>query len=161
MKTVLQVLSEEERGRVHEASLDILEQTGARVETARGRSLLKRAGAIVNETTEIVRFPRRLVEESLALAPKEFSLGGRRPGADLRMNSGECVLCLDGAGTMVLDRETGERRPATIKDWRNITRLADALDEIGIYWTQVEPSDRGDDLADHVDFMRRIHRNFS
>ncbi len=161
MKTILQTLSEEERGRVHEASLDILEHTGVRVETALGRRILKDAGALVDETAEIVRFPRRLVEESLALAPKEFSLGARRPGADIPMNNGGCVLCLDGSGTMALDRETGERRAATLEDWRNITRIADALDEIGIYWAQVEPHDMGDALADHVDYMRRVHRNFS
>ena len=34
METVIQVLSEEERVRVHEASLEILEKTGVRVETA-------------------------------------------------------------------------------------------------------------------------------
>ncbi len=161
MKTILQVLSEEERGRIHEASLDILEHTGVRVETEQGRRILMDAGAIVNETTEIVRFPRRLVEEALGLVPKKFSLGARRPGAEIEMNNGGCVLCLDGAGTMALDRETGERRPATLEDWRNITRIADALDEIGIYWAQVEPHDMGDSLVDQVEYMRRVHRNFS
>jgi trimethylamine:corrinoid methyltransferase-like protein len=41
MKTTIQVLSEEESARIHEASLDILETTGVRVETAQGRRILK------------------------------------------------------------------------------------------------------------------------
>jgi trimethylamine--corrinoid protein Co-methyltransferase len=161
MKALLQVLSTEERARVHEESLQILEHTGVRVETRAGRQILKDAGARVDEASGIVRFPKSLVEESLELAPKGFSLGARRPGADLMMNDGSCTLCLDGAGTMALDRSTGERRLATYDDWRNVTRIADALDEIGMYWMQVEPSDMGDTLADHVDYLCRVHRNFS
>ena len=161
MKTLLQVLSVEESARVHEESLDILEHTGVRVQTPAGRQILKDAGALVDEASGIVRFPKKLVEESLELAPKNFSLGARRPGADLRMNGGDCTLCLDGAGTMALDRNTGERRLATYDDWRSITRIADALDEIGIYWLQVEPSDMGDTPADYVDYLCRVHRNFS
>lgn len=161
MKALLQVLSTEERARVHEESLQILERTGVRVETPVGRQILKDAGARVDEASRIVRFPRNLVEESLELAPKDFSLGARRPGADLKMNDGDCTLCLDGAGTMTLDRDTGERRLATYQDWRNVTRIADALDEIGMYWLQVEPSDKGDTLADFVEYTCGVHRNFS
>lgn len=161
MKTFIQVLSEEERARIHEASLDILENTGVRVETSQGRRILKDSGAWVDDTSKIVRFPKRLIEESLKLVPRDFILGARRPGADLEMNGGGCTLCLDGSGTMTLDHKTGERRPATYADWLNITRMADAVDEIGIYWAQVDPVDMGDTLADHVDYMCRVHRNFS
>ena len=83
MKALLQVLSTEERARVHEESLQILEHTGVRVETPVGRQILKDAGARVDEASRIVRFPKSLVEESLELAPRDFSLGARRPGADL------------------------------------------------------------------------------
>ncbi len=161
MKTFIQVLSEEERARIHEASLDILENTGVRVETEQGRRILAEAGARVDDTNNIVLFPQRLIEASLKSVPSEFTLGARRPGADLKMNGGDCTLCLDGCGTMVLDHQTGERRRATYADGHNITRLADAVDEIGIYWSQVDPVDKGDTLTDQVEFMCRIQRNFS
>ncbi len=114
MKTFIQVLSEDERARIHEASLDILENSGVRVETTQGRRILKESGALVDDTSKIVRFPQRLIEESLKLVSTDFILGARRPGADLKMNGGDCTLCLDGCGTMVLDHQTGERRSATI-----------------------------------------------
>ena len=161
MKARLEVLSREERARVHEESLDILQHTGVRVGTPLGRQTLKNAGAVVDEASKLVRFPKKLVEQSLDLAPRDFSLGARRPGADLRMNAGNSTLCLDGSGTMALDRDTGERRPATYDDWRNITRIADAVDEIGIYWAQVSPGDPGDTLLDEVDYVCSVHRNFS
>jgi len=62
---------------------------------------------------------------------------------------------------MVLDSVTGERRLATYADWEKVTRLADALDEIGVYWCQVHPSDRGDTPGDMADYWCRVFRNFS
>ena len=96
MQTRLQVLSEDEKNEVHERSLKILARTGMRVDTARGRQILKEAGAQVDENTHIVRFHKNQVEEALGLAPKKFTLGARRPGWDLRMNTGDCNLLLDG-----------------------------------------------------------------
>jgi trimethylamine--corrinoid protein Co-methyltransferase len=161
MKTLLQVLSEDERAQIHERTLQVLANTGLRVDTAWGRQILKDAGAEVDENTNAVRFPRALVEESLRLAPKEFTLGARRPGWDLQMNGGDCTLIIDGEAVFALDRETGERRPATTTDWLEATRLIDALDEVGVYWHMVEASDSGDTMADFVGYLRNVFRSFS
>jgi trimethylamine--corrinoid protein Co-methyltransferase len=161
MITLLQVLSEDERHQVHERTLKVVGSTGLRVDTAQGRQILRDAGADVDENTNLVRFPRELVEESLRLAPKAFTLGARRPGWDLAMNGGDCTLLVDGEAVFTLDRETGERRPGTMNDWRETTRLIDALDEIGVYWHMVEESDRGDTMADYVAYLRELFGNFS
>jgi trimethylamine--corrinoid protein Co-methyltransferase len=161
MRTLLQVLSEEERHQVHERTLGVLAKTGVRVDTAQGRRYLKDAGAEVDENRHIVRFPRALVEESLRLAPKEFTLGARRPGWDLTMNGGDCTLLMDGEAMFVLDSETGERRAATSNDWLQATLLIDALDEVGVYWSMVETGDEGDTMADFVGYLRGVFRSFS
>jgi trimethylamine--corrinoid protein Co-methyltransferase len=161
MQTLLQVLSDEERVQVHERTLSVLARTGVRVDTARGRQFLKDAGAAVDENTHLIRFPRALVEESLRLAPKAFNLGARRPGWDLPMNGGDCTLLADGEAMFVLDRESGERRPGTHQDWLEATRVIDALDEVGVYWSMVEASDRGDTIGDYVDYLCATFRNFS
>jgi trimethylamine--corrinoid protein Co-methyltransferase len=163
MRTVLQVLSEEERHQVHSRTLEILANTGVRVDTALGRQLLGEAGAQVNEGDHIVRLPKTLVEDSLRLTTKEFSLGARRPGWDLQMNAGEFTLLADGEGTFVTDAETGERRPSTTKDWLQATHLIDSIDEIGIYWSMVERSDEPptSDAAQQVSYLSNVFRNFS
>jgi trimethylamine--corrinoid protein Co-methyltransferase len=161
VRTVLQVLSEKEQAEAHERTLGVLAKTGVRVDTARGRQFLKDAGAEVDEHTHIVRFPRALVEESLRLAPKAFTLGARRPDWDLPMNAGDCTLLIDGEAMFVLDRETGERRPGTFHDWLEATRLIDALDEIGVYWRMIEVSDRNETIADFVVYWRSLLSNFS
>jgi trimethylamine--corrinoid protein Co-methyltransferase len=102
MQTRLQVLSEEERAKVHTATLEILANTGVRVATAKGREILATAGAFVDGASQVVRFPTSMVETSLRLAPNEFILGARRPGWDLAMNSGSCSLMMSGQGTQTL-----------------------------------------------------------
>jgi trimethylamine--corrinoid protein Co-methyltransferase len=161
VRTLLQVLSEDQRAQVHERSLSVLSRTGLRVDTARGRAILEDAGAKVDRITGIVRFPRALVEESLRSAPKNFTLGARRSGWDLKMNSGECTLLIDGKAIYALDRETGERRAGTFDDWLEATRLTDALDEIGLYWDMIERSDRRKTVADLVTHWRHLFSNFS
>lgn len=161
MQTRLQVLSEDEKSQVHERTLKILARTGVRVDTARGRRILKEAGALVDENSHIVRFHRNQVEEALRLAPKKFTLGARRPGWDLHLNTGECNLLLDGEGTSVFDRKTGKHRDSTFHDWLEATRLADALDDIGIYWRVIQTTDKGDTVGDYVDYLVTLLRNFS
>lgn len=161
MKTILQVLSEEEKNQIHDRTLNILENTGVTVGTEQGRKILEKAGAIVDESSHLVKFPREFVEECIRLAPKEFSLGARRPGWDLPMNKGECSLMVDGEGITTIDRHTGEHRPSTHKDWLEATRLTDALDDFGVYWSAVEPADEKESIANSVKTWSSIFRNFS
>jgi len=161
MRTLLQVLSEDEQAQVHERTLSILSRTGVRVDTEWGRRILADAGAEGDESSNIVRFPRVLVEEALRLAPRQFALGARRPGWDLAMNGGDCTLLIDGEAVFVHDGDTGERRPGTSDDWLKATRLIDALDEVGVYWTMLEAGDRGDTIADYVRYLRGLFGNFS
>jgi trimethylamine--corrinoid protein Co-methyltransferase len=166
MRTLYRVLSDEERHRVHEESLNILENTGVRVETALGRKILAGAGADVADGNNLVKLPKALVESSLRSICRDFTLSARRPGADLvfadgMLTGGESVLLPDGAGPLVLDRNTGERRAATYEDWKAATRLSDSLDEIGMYWEVVDISELVFGMGGFADHVCNVHRNFS
>jgi trimethylamine--corrinoid protein Co-methyltransferase len=161
LETLLKVLSETEKAQIHERTLKILSETGVQVRTGKGRKYLQDAGAEVDENTGIVKFPRALVEESLRLAPRDFTLGARRPGWDLRMNSGDCALIADGEGISVIDRKTGEHRPSTFKDCLEATRLMDALDEVGVFWDTVQPGDQEESIPETVRYWELVFRNFS
>ncbi|MBP1706212.1 MAG: Trimethylamine methyltransferase [Chloroflexi bacterium] len=76
MNPVVRVLSADDRAVVHERTLDVLAQTGVRVDTARGRAILAEAGAAVDESTARVCFPRELVETSLRAAPRDVTPPG-------------------------------------------------------------------------------------
>ncbi len=117
MSTVLRVLTDAEIARIHEESLAALARTGMRIDSAKARRILGDAGARVHESDRRVRFPRELVETSLAAAPRQFSLGGRRPGFSFALNAGECTLMPDGETTTFYDPVEGVRRAPTRDDW--------------------------------------------
>jgi len=161
MKSCFNVLSTEEKTRIHERSLAILGATGVRVCNQRARQHLADAGAAVKKGSDVVRFPAPVVEKALATTPRRFRLGARRPGWDLDMNAGGCTLLMSGSGTHALDRRAGCIRDATFDDWLQATRLSDALDDFGIYWRSVDAVDRPEGAAGFVDQWIHLFRHFS
>jgi len=161
VQTLLQVLSDYEKDQVHERTLYLLANTGVRVDSSLGRQYLADAGADVDPVTSIVYFPNQLVEQALELAPREFSLGARRPGWDLAMNAGECTLVPDGEGTSTIDRKTGQNRATNFDDWLEATWLTDALDEIGVFWSMTESGSGDQSIPNMVYYWKSIFRNFS
>lgn len=161
MLTHLRVLSDAEVAQVHERTARVLEDIGLRVDSELARGLLCRAGATVDEGRRRVRMPRRLLEDSLRLAPREFSLGGRRDDWCLPMNAGHFTLLADGGATRVYDTQTGELRAPTRQDWIESTRLQDAIDDIGVYWSMVEAGKAQMDAADHVVYFGDLFRLFT
>jgi trimethylamine--corrinoid protein Co-methyltransferase len=160
METMLRVLSDEECNRIHEETLKILFETGVRIDTFRGRGYLKQAGAVVDEGSHIVCMPRNLVEECIRQAPKDFSLGARRPEKTIPMNRGQCAVIMDGGAIYTFDAEAGVRRPATMDDWYLATRIGDCLDDIDVYWSVIEGS-WGHSPGDTVAYWKAIFHNFS
>lgn len=161
MEAFLKILSDEERNEVHERTLKILANTGVRVDTARGRKILSQAGAVVDENTKVVRFPRSLVEECLRITCKQFTLGGRRPGYSLPMNAGECTLVMDGEGVFAYDSQTNERRPSTMDDFLAATRLCDAIDEVGVFWEIVEGGRSEGSIGEYAEYWHKVICHFS
>ena len=161
MEACLRVLSENEKAEIHERSLQILSKTGVKVETAKGRACLESFGASVSKNSDIVHFPRELIERSLQSVPKKVVLGARRPGMDFPLNTGACTLLMSGEGTHTLDRFTGEYRASTFSDWLEATLLADALDEIGIYWCIVTATDKQEEVSGYVTYIHNLIANFS
>lgn len=162
MKVHLTVLSDQEKDRIHDCSLDILENVGVRVDSSPAQQALLDAGARMDENTNIVYFPRSLVEEAIKLAPKEFKLSARRRGWNIPLNQGQaCVLVADGEASNVVDYPLRVRRPSTQKDWLSATRLLDILDEVGVYWAMVEGYLKDESIPDLIKYWRLLFSNFS
>jgi len=161
VRTRLQVLSSDEREQLHERTLGVLATTGVRVDSAAGRRLLRLAGAEVDESTAIVRLPPALVEESLRLCPRAFSLGARRPGWEFPLNAGQTTLVMDGEATRVIDLRTGDLRAGTHADWIETTRLIDALDDIGVYWAMIDGCLESDSLVGFVSYNVELAASFT
>ena len=160
MEAALQILSARERELVHERTLAVLERTGMRCDSDEGRRLLAAAGARVDETTRVVRFPPALVEDALARSKVACTLGGRRADFGFALNAGGHTLLADGGATSVYEVATGRSRPPTHDDWLAATRLLDALDDVGAYWCPTVYPDDWDEPGGFVRYFAEVFATF-
>src|SRR5664280_735368 len=134
---------------LRDATLRLLERTGVRYASPKALAILAKAGARVDEASERVRLPRELVEETLALAPRTFTLGARDPSCELAVGSGYTYGTTDGCGVEVVDWRTGERRKSTKADLEAVTRMQDCLGSISFWWPTVSAGDCGETAQLH------------
>jgi hypothetical protein len=93
METALRVLSDNEIEQVHERTLSLLATTGVRVDTERGRKILKKAGADVDNRTHIVRFPAFPGGGMPAPGPARFHAGRQATGVELTPSTTTSARC--------------------------------------------------------------------
>jgi trimethylamine--corrinoid protein Co-methyltransferase len=123
----LVVLSEEEVEAVHQATLRILAEVGVVLTQPEARQVLTGAGATVRG--ERLFLPPDLVERSVASCPHQVTIRGRG-GGTVVLGDGTLHWHNLGGASHVYDPPTGQRRPATVQDVRDATRLLDALDGV-------------------------------
>lgn len=160
MQAVLEVLTADEQTQIHERTLKVLGEHGMRVDPDEGRRVLAAAGAEVDEATRMVRFPRALVDEALRLAPRQFSLGGRRDDFSHPLNAGQFTLLADGGATTLLDHRTGVRRAPTREDWIEATTLIDAFDDVGLFWSLCQHPADSQGMHGLVEYLTDVFATF-
>ncbi|MEO1531293.1 MAG: trimethylamine methyltransferase family protein [Pseudomonadota bacterium] len=125
-------LSEAAVRQIHEAALDVLETIGLCNAPESGIDILTGAGAILGEDGRI-RFPRALVEDSLAIAARNITLCGRDERHDLTLSGNRVHFGTAGAAVHVVDVENREYRESTLADLLTAARLVDGLDNIHFF----------------------------
>jgi len=142
MKARLSLFSEDEKTRIHDASLQVLANIGIKSDSTKVLDILKDSGANVNYDSKIAFIPRNLVEEALKVMPKTVVYGARNPKYDYvldkkRSHPTPCGFDIP----YITDWETGQRRPSTNEDLARLTRLADYLDNYDEVWTSLASGD--------------------
>ena len=74
---ITRLLSEEKVVRIHDAAIEVLEKTGIKVATESARKLLADDGCTVSHGSDIVKVPRRIVEDAIASCVKEITIYNR------------------------------------------------------------------------------------
>jgi trimethylamine--corrinoid protein Co-methyltransferase len=141
LKYRVEVLTPDEVKRIHEGALRILQRTGIATNSDKLLTLMADHGQAVDFESKRIRLAPEFVEEKRALAPRHFTLAGRRPDRDLAIDGAHGYLSPDGCAPQVIDLDTGQRRSSTKADLGQITRLADALPEIGFLWRSASAAD--------------------
>ncbi len=145
------VLSNDDIGRIHASALEGLKKIGVRIGTARGRGLLVKAGANVEEGSHIARIPASLVEEAIGKTAKHILLAARNPAQDADLDLQHVHICNDGNGPLAVDFETGERRASTSDDLAKCALVSNALDNLHVFWPMVTSQDLPANVRSFVD----------
>lgn len=122
--------SEAQLLQVHEASLDLLKKVGISTSSERFRTLLLDHGCI--EKGKRILFTQDVIDKGMKTVPAVFNLYGRNDLHRLEIGSKKAYCQTLVGAPSVIDLESGERRDALLKDLEDITRLADALDNVNI-----------------------------
>jgi trimethylamine--corrinoid protein Co-methyltransferase len=121
----LTILSDPEVEAIHRATLRILGEVGIVLTEPEARQMLTGAGATVRD--DRVLLPADLVEAALARCPAQVQVRGRG-GEPIVLGDGSLHWHNIGGARDVYDHRSGQKRPATLQDVRDSTRLLDALD---------------------------------
>lgn len=162
LQPMIRVLSDEQVQAIHNATLEILAQTGVEMQDPQGRELLLEAGAWESNGPSTgsgqsrIKIPENLVEDAIASAPLRIPLYDRLGNLTMPLELGKVFFGSGSDTTFTLDVETGERRRTTAQDVEDTARLCDALDNIDFIMSMGNPSDvPPDDLYIH-EFIRMI-----
>ena len=127
--TTLKLLSDGDIKKIHEAALRVLEDVGLADAPETGVACLTGAGAIRGEDGRI-RFPRALIEDTIAKANRRLILAGRDPRHDLDLGGHRVHYGTAGAAVSMVDVDGRNYRDSTLRDLHDAARITDRLDNI-------------------------------
>ncbi|TLP67988.1 methyltransferase [Parasedimentitalea maritima] len=125
----LKPLSEQDMERIHQSALDALEQIGLADAPQSGIDYLVGAGCILGDDGRI-RFPRALVEETIAKANRSVTLFSRDGKTDLNLSGSRVHYGTAGAAVHMVDVHGRNYRESTVQDLHDAARISDRLDNI-------------------------------
>ena len=127
MSTVAALLTQEQVERIHEASLEILENVGLLVRHEKARDIYARHGCQVDSETHIVKLPRVVVEQFRVMMPPTFTFRGRDPQFDRTLPDDGPVVVTASSAPDIIDPVTGRERRSRSDDIARIARLINEL----------------------------------
>lgn len=140
------LLNTEDRDAIHQASLQILENVGVKVNNDSALNLLKESGCTTD--SDIVRIPPSLVQETIKKAPDTFQLHSRDGSRAYTIGDNKVIYNPGSAGIYFIDRKTHRMRRAVTADFVDLVRLTDALEYIHAQSTALVPADAPDAISD-------------
>ena len=121
----MDIVSADELESIHETSLKILEEIGMDFIHEGAKDILRAKGAEVSSTSDRVRFPRELIEQSIKTIPEQFEFVARNP-ANNRLIGKDCFVMAPVASAPNTHSRAGGRRDGNQTDYRDFLRLTQA-----------------------------------
>jgi len=136
-----ELLTPADVARVHEAALELLEQVGVLVRNAKARDRFARHGCHVDSGSQIVTFPRSVVEEFRRLVPPRFTFHARNEAFSKTIPDDALVVATASSAPNLLDPDSGEERRSRSDDIARIGHLVSQLKGIDVFSVSVTADD--------------------
>src|SRR3984893_8985784 len=136
----LRVLSDDEIAHIHESALSILEKDGMRVLLPEARQRFAAPGAVVDESSKMVRLDRGLVALALSNAPSLIEMTAPQPGRNVTIGGRHLAVVPVSGAPDVSDLDRGGL-PGTLRDFRELLMLSQSFDVIHLLGPLIEPQD--------------------
>jgi len=147
---------------LHQAIVEVLENVGVRVEWRPALDVYADAGCRVDRAGSRITIPELVLWRALGSAPSSFTLYAKKPEHDVLVTMEDVYTVAGSSALYVLDLE-GQRRPATLQDLADFTRLIDALEQAHIMHAMVIPQELPQAGVDRILFsviMRNTTRHY-
>ncbi len=136
-----EVLSKNDIYLIHQASADILENTGVAVFSRKMRDYFDQAGLRVDEENRRVYIHRAALEKALKTVPAHFSLYDISGEKQYVIGEGEPLYACGHNAVFILDMEKNLRRESTVEDVERFVKIAHALPDIDLVGLPLMPQD--------------------
>ena len=93
------ILSKEKIELIHEASLQVLEETGYIIKNEEALDIFKKAGAKVDKKKELVHIPRELVLNAIKTSPSKLTFYGKI-GSEIKLGKNNKIYFMNGYGSV-------------------------------------------------------------
>jgi trimethylamine--corrinoid protein Co-methyltransferase len=138
---LFEVLSGEEIRRIHEASVDILENCGVKVFNRKMLAFLKKRGLKVDQESQIVFFPRSAINDALGMIPGRFEVFDREGNFAFVLGDGRSKIAAGHNAIFWVDTDTGKTRRSTVADVELFASICESLERIDMIGIPVMPQD--------------------
>lgn len=142
---------------IHEQTMEVLATKGIALYHEPTKKLLIDNGAVPGDG-EIIKIPRKLFEERIKLAPKNFEMKARNPKNNFVIGNSRTYLAPTGGPVFVHDHING-RRKGKLCNVVDFYRLAQTSEQIeSVCANLVDPSDIKEEYK-HLILMKEILKN--
>ena len=114
------LLSDDQVQVIHDASMDVVEEIGVEFRCDDALALWRDAGAAVDGAR--VRLDREHLMALVGTAPSSYPMGARDPTHTVTVGNGKTIFTPSYGAPYVLGLD-GTRRPGTLEDFKNFTKL--------------------------------------
>lgn len=127
------LLSNNQVEKIHHTAQKILTTVGIKFHNHEALEILKKAGAKVDFSSEVVKIPEEIVQSALSYVPSKFSLFDREMEKECVWGESELKIGAGGSVINILDSDGKTIRSPKTTDLINMYKLTDSLTELS--WT--------------------------